>query len=69
MIPRDALALINEINKFKNKLSKTETGFIASVSIQARSNRLLTQKQSKFLESLYAKATGGGVYQDKQYIR
>ena len=69
MIPKDALILINEINKSKNKLNKTEAGFIASVSVQAKSNRMLTTKQASYLQGLYAKAVGGGQYQDKEYIR
>lgn len=67
MIPKHALQLIEAINT--KKLSKAESGFISSVSIQAKQDRRLTDKQSKYLQDLYTKSVGGGQYANREYIR
>lgn len=69
MIPKHALELIQSIRSINEKLNPRDTGFIASVSIQAKQDRRLTDKQSKYLQDIYAKVTGGGQYQSREYIR
>lgn len=70
MIPKHAIQLIEATTAAGNdKLNRREVGFIASVSIQAKQGRRLTDKQAKYLQDLYARASGGGQYQSKEYVR
>lgn len=69
MIPKHSLELIQAIKTVGKNLSTKENGFLASVSIQAKQDRRLTDKQANYLQDIYAKVTGGGPYQDKEYIR
>ncbi len=68
MIPVHALELVNAIRATGEKLSSKDNGFLAAVSIQARQGRMLTDKQSKYLQDIYAKVTGGGIQQPRQRI-
>lgn len=69
MIPKDAIILIDAIRETGKKLSTKDNGFIASVSIQAKQGRYLQPSQAKWLQDIYGKVTGGGDYQERQYIR
>ncbi len=69
MIPKHALELIQAIKDTGKKLLPKDNGFLASVSIQAKQDRRLTDKQAQYLQDIYAKVTGGGTYQERQYIR
>lgn len=51
MNPVDAKHLITEIKK--SKLSKWESGFVSSVSIQADQGRYLTSLQASKLQQIY----------------
>lgn len=68
MIPKHSLELIKAIKDTGAKLSTMEKGFIASVSIQSNQNRMLTDKQAKYLQDIYARVTGGGQHQPKEFI-
>lgn len=58
MIPKDALALIEEIKKSKH-LSTWEKNFIASISIQAKQGRYLQSVQSTKLQEVYRLSQSG----------
>lgn len=60
MIPKHSLEIIQAIKDAGKKLSKWESGFIATVSIQSKQNRLLTDKQSQTLQNIHANITGEG---------
>lgn len=68
MIPKHALQLIEAIRSSGKKLTSKDNGFVASVSIQAKQDRLLTNTQAKYLQDVYAKTSGGGDYQSRGYI-
>lgn len=68
MIPKHALEIIEAIKQTEKKLSKWESGFLATVSIQAKQDRRLSDKQAKSLQDVYANVTGGGLYEDRQRI-
>lgn len=69
MIPSQAQALLDEIKKTGKKFPINESGFLASITVQVKANRLLTEKQAKFLQDIYSKAVGGSSYQPREYIR
>lgn len=69
MIPKATLALLEEIKKSNKKLTKPEEGFLATVSITAKQNRLITERQGKWLEIIYRKCSDGGQYAERQFIR
>lgn len=69
MIPKHALELHRAIKATGKKLSTKDSGFLSSISIQAKQDRKLTDSQTKYLQDIYAKVTGGGMYQDKEHIR
>lgn len=68
MIPKHTLELIEAIKTTGKKLSKWESGFIATISIQAKQDRRLTDNQAKALQTVYANVTGGGLYQDRKRV-
>lgn len=69
MIPKHAIELIQAIKATGKALNKWENGFVATVNIQAKQDRRLTDKQAKSLQSIYTNVTGGGMYQDREFIR
>lgn len=69
MIPLHTKQLVEAIRATGKKLSRDDEGLVATVSIFAKQGRLISDKQSKWLESIYARVAGGGVYQERQYIR
>lgn len=69
MIPKDALILIDSIRATGKKLPPKDSGFISTVSIQAKQGRYLHPSQAKWLQDIYGKVTGGGDYQSKEFIR
>lgn len=68
MIPKNAITLIEAIKATGKRLPTLQNGFIATVSIQAKQGRYLTDKQAKYLQDIYARVTGGGDYQKKEFI-
>lgn len=68
MIPKHAIELINAIRQSNQKLSTWERKFLKSVENQAQYDKMLTKTQSLVLEKIYAKVTGGGVYQSREKI-
>lgn len=69
MIPLHTKQLIDAIRATGKKLSKEDEGLLSTVSIFAKQGRLISDKQSKWLESIYARVTGGSIYQERQYIK
>ncbi len=69
MIPLHAKQLIDAIKSTGKKLGKFEEGFIASVSIQTKQDRRLTDKQATVLQRIYGRVTGGGDYAERQDIK
>lgn len=57
MIPKSTLILIEYIRGAGKKLSTKESGFISFCVIQAQANRLLTEKQAKWLQDIYGRVT------------
>lgn len=68
MIPKDTLALVDAIRATKKRLSKDEEGLVSTCSIYAKQNRLISDKQAKWLQDVYAKATRGGQYENRDRI-
>lgn len=68
MIPLHAKQLIEAVKATGKRLTKMEEGFVSSISIQSGQNRLLTQKQAKYLQDIYSKVSGGGQYANKEFI-
>lgn len=64
MTSQDALALIAEIKKLNLKLNDWEKGFLGNILI----HRKISNKQAKILCDMYAKFTGDGNFQRRQYI-
>lgn len=69
VIPKDALTLIDAIRATGKKLQPKDNGFISTVSIQAKQGRYLQPAQAKWLQDIYSKTMGGGIYQSKEFIR
>ena len=67
MNPKDALILIEYIRK--NKLNDNEASFINSIEHWAKTGGKLSGKQAVCLQGIYAKVTGGGQYERKEYIK
>lgn len=65
MTTKDAQIIIAEIEKLNYKPNDFEKGFMASI----RNSPWITQKQSGCLMAIYGKATGGGIYEKKQYFK
>lgn len=63
MLNKDKLILIEEINKFKKELNDWEVSFINSII----DTEILSLKQSKCLEKIYAKVSGGGNFVKKEF--
>jgi hypothetical protein len=68
MIPKNTLILVDAIRATKKKLTKDDEGLVSTCSIYARQNRLISDKQAKWLQDIYAKTTGGGQYENRQRI-
>lgn len=68
MIPKHTLELIDAIKCTNKKLSKTDQGLVSTCSIFAGQGRKISDKQSKWLQDIYAKCTGGGPYEGKERI-
>lgn len=56
--------IIAEIEKLGYEPNEWETDFLESIEGQS-----LSEKQSKCLDKIYEKASGGGIYQRKEYFR
>lgn len=67
MLYRDALMLIEAIKRHGYKPNGWEANFIRSIEVFQPET--LTYKQTRTLEIIYAKASGGGQYQQRQRIR
>lgn len=65
MTPQDALLLVTEIKKFSEKLNDWEKQFLGNVC----GHRVVSHKQSAILQRIYEKATGGGMWEQKQYFK
>jgi len=65
MLHKDALILIEEINNQTYKPNEWETNFMNDIS---KRHKNLTPKQTKCLQRIYDKFTGGGVFIRKQYF-
>ncbi len=59
MIPVQAKQLIDAINAADKKHGKYDQNFINSVTEQIAANKMLTEKQSNYLQALYRKVYGG----------
>lgn len=68
MIPKHAQEVINEINNLQYNPKGKDKDLIESVKRCIEINKVLSKKQAKWLNDIYAKATGGGVYQNKSYV-
>lgn len=68
MIPKHTFDLIEAIKATGKKISKDDAGLIATCSIFAKQNRRITDKQSKWLQNIYANVTGGGQYEERQRL-
>lgn len=62
---QDTLAIMTEIKKLNPKLNDWEKGFLGNILI----HRKISKKQENCLIKIYEKATGGGIYQRRQYIK
>lgn len=65
LIPKDCLILIEEIENSGRKLSRWEKGFVASVKIQAKQNRVLLGTQSTKLQEIYRLSQNGRNREEK----
>ena len=64
MTPHEARILGEEIKKLKPNLVEWEKGFLGNVYNYAK----ISNKQARILQEMYAKATGGGQYERRQYV-
>lgn len=64
MKKQDADILIEAALATGYKLSDYERMFVSGI----RNRNFLTNKQGKVVENIYARATSGGIYQQKQKI-
>ncbi len=64
MTGQDVLAIVTEIKKLNPKLNDWEKGFLENIL----PHRKISHKQEQVLIDMYAKVTGGGQFQRKQYI-
>ena len=67
MLHKDALILLDSIRNHSYKPNAWESQFINSI-LAMKPGALLTYKQTRALETIYAKATGGSQFQKRQYI-
>jgi hypothetical protein len=65
MTPQDKITILTEIKKLNPKLNEWEKQFM----IDMENKRFISAKQEKCLLNIYEKATGGGIYQNRQYGR
>jgi hypothetical protein len=65
MIWRDAVIVIEAVLNSNIKLNETEKKFINDIQVNKQS---LTPAQSRWLNSIYAKAYGGGIFVKKEVI-
>lgn len=68
MIPLHTKQIVDAIRATGKKLTKHDEGLVATCSIFAGQNRRITEKQAKWLQDVYAKCTGGGMYEDRERI-
>ena len=70
MLTREAIILIEQVKNLGYRPNPWETNFILSIINMAKrnSNLALTYNQSKAVNTIYAKATGGGRFQKREYI-
>ncbi len=61
----EVLLIFNEIKKLNYKPSEWEKGFLGNILCHKK----ISNKQAQALQKIYEKATGGGVFQRKEYIR
>ncbi len=66
MTLKDSLIIINEIKKLNPKLNEFEQNFLLSIE---QNNKTLSKKQESVLLNIYAKVTGGGIYQNREVIK
>lgn len=69
MIPKNTMILVESIRMTGKKLSREENGFLATVHLMAKANRLISDKQAKWLQDIYSKVTDGGNYQLREYSK
>ena len=65
MTSQQVLDIMTEIRKLNPKLNDWEKGFLLTIL----SHKRISTKQERCLMNIYAKATGGGIYQQKQYFK
>lgn len=64
MLHAEAMILIAEIDKLGYKYDSFEAQFIESLG---QRKTQLSPKQSKWLQQIYAKAVGGGIFAKREY--
>jgi len=64
MTPQEAKTILDYINKAGYKPNEYEKGFLGNILNHSK----ISLKQQRLLFSIYAKATGGGIYQQRQKI-
>ena len=60
----EALVLIDYINKSRAKLHDWERGLIG----QVKAHYHISNKQAVYLQKIYARVTGGGLFEKREYI-
>jgi len=68
MFSKDALTVVSEIKKLNPKLNTWENDFVSNIEKLANKGYSFSKSQLMTLMGIYGKATGGGIYQKRQYI-
>lgn len=64
MTNQDVNYILNELKKLNFKPDEWEKSFLGNIV----NHRKISDKQSDILIRIYSKATGGGLYQKRQYF-
>lgn len=68
LLPKQAADILHEIQKSLYKPKPREDSFFSSVEKAIENDWRLSEKQSKWLQDIYVKSTGGGSYQSSEHI-
>jgi len=67
MNPKDTLALLDAVQDLKFQATPKEEDFLQSVRYVTENDIEITNSQATWLQDIYAKASGGGEFQQRHY--
>ena len=68
LLPKEVEVLLTEIKKLKYKPKPKEARFLKAMEWNVAKYQRPSHRQSKWLEGIYQKASGGGNYESRNYV-